>query len=402
VVSRFGAGLTVPYTLIFLHEVRGLPLSTVGLLMAVPGLVGLVSVPVSGAVVDRLGPRQVLIVCQLLQAAGCLVIAFGDSVLTVLPGMVLMGMGLGPSFPAGATLLSGVVDGHEQVQRAFGVQFTALNAAVGAGSLIASLVVDVHRAGTFVALFVVNAGAAVVASLLLPAGSRPAPPDEEAEAPSYREAAADPLLRKVCLVSLALALTGYASLDAGVPAYARVEGHVEPGAIGLVFVVNTVIIVSLQLLFLRWMRGWRRTSALGATGALWAASWVLLGLVSVGSHETRLVVLLAYGGLFGVGEMLMAPSMQPLVNAISSNRLRGRYNALSGLMFSICFVVSPAVSGVLIGNGLGHAWIAGMAASGVVAALVALRLRAALTDEQDGLAASGLDAEGEGRLEVVL
>ena len=400
VVSRLGAGLTVPYTLIFLHEVRDLPLATVGVLMAVPGLVGLVAVPVSGALVDRVGPRSVLATCLLLQTAACLVIAFGTTPLTVLPGMLLMGVGLGPSFPAGAALLSSVVSGPEQVQRAFGLNFTALNAAVGAGALVASLAVDVDRSGTFVALFLGNAASTLVAAFLLPAGTRPAPHGEDVEPPSYREALRDPRLRQVCLVSLALALAGYASLDSGVPAFTRVEGHVEPGAIGLVFVVNTALIVSLQMLFLRLLRGRRRTTALGATGVTWAASWVLLGLVPYGSDTTRLAVLLSFGALFGVGEMFMGPSMQPLVNAIATDRLRGRYNALSGLMFSICFVVAPALSSVLIGNGLGRAWVVGMAATALVAAAVAVRLRAALTDEQDGLA-SGLDAEREGRLEVV-
>jgi MFS family permease len=190
----------------------------------------------------------------------------------------------------------------------------------------------------------------------------------------------------VCVVSLALSLAGFASVDAGFPAYARVEGHVEPGAIGLVFVINTVTIVCLQLVFLRLLKGRRRTTALGATGMLWALSWVLLGLVSVGGETARLAVLLTYGGLFGVGEILMAPSMQPLVNVIATDRLRGRYNALSGLMFSVSLVAAPVMSSVLIGNGLGHLWILGMVACGVVAALVAVRLRAALTDEQDGLA----------------
>ena len=402
VVSRFGAGLTLPYTLIFLHEVRHLSLPTVGALMAVPGVVGLVAVPVSGALVDRLGPRRVLVGCQLAQAAACLVIATGTSVLVVLPGMILLGIGLGPSFPAGAALLSGLVDGPEQAQRAFGINFTALNAAIGAGSLLGSLIVDLDRASTFVTLFVVNAGTALVAIPLIPAGSRPQHHDDDEDRPSYREALADPLLRRVCVVSLLLALAGYASLDSGVPAFARVEGHVEPSAIGLMFVVNTVVIVSLQLVFLRLLKGRRRSTALGVTGVLWAASWLLLGLVSAGSDATRFVVLLTFGGLFGMGEMFVAPSLQPLVNGLATDRLRGRYNALSGLMFSICFVLAPAVSSLLIGNGLGRAWIVGMTAAALVAAWVSLRLRGALTDEQDGLAAaSGLDAERERRLEVV-
>ncbi|HUR51486.1 MAG TPA: MFS transporter [Mycobacteriales bacterium] len=400
VIARLGTGLTLPYTLIFLHEVRGMALPTVGMLMAIPGLVGLAAVPVSGALVDRLGPRPVLAGCQLLQAAGCLVIAFGTTPLAVLPGMVLLGVGLGPSFPATGTLLNGLVAGPDQLQRAFGINFTALNAAIGTGSLIASLVVDVDDARTFVTLFCANAAAVLLSAALLPAGAPPPQPDEDAEAPSYREALRDPLLRRVLVVSLLLAWAGYASLDSGVPAFARVEGGVDPSGIGLVFVVNTVTIVALQLAFLRMMRGRRRSIALGGTGVLWAASWALLGLVTVGGDGSRLLVLLSFGALFGVGEMLMAPTLQPMVNALASDRLRGRYNALSGLMFSVGFVIAPAFSSLLIGNGLGKLWLVSMVAAGVLAAVVGLRLRRALSDEQDGLG-SGLDAEREGRLEVV-
>lgn len=67
-LSSLGTGLTLPFTLILLHEVRGIALQTTGLLLAVPAVVGLAAVPVSGALVDRVGPRLVLRVALLLQA----------------------------------------------------------------------------------------------------------------------------------------------------------------------------------------------------------------------------------------------------------------------------------------------------------------------------------------------
>jgi MFS family permease len=402
VISRLGAGLTLPYTLIFLHEVRHLSLPTVGLLMAVPGVVGLLAVPVSGALVDRIGARPVVAGCYLLQTASALIVAFATTPLLVLPGMLLLGLGLGPIFPATATLLSGLVAGPEQVQRAFAIQFTGLNAAIGTGSLLASFVVDLHDTRTFIALFLGNAITSGLGAALLPPGAAPPEHDEEAVAPSYREALRDPLLIRLMVVSLLLALTGYAALDSGLPAFARVEGGVDPSLIGLVFVVNTVVIVALQLAVLRLVGGWRRSTALGVTAFLWAGSWALLSAVTVGSEASRTVVLLLFGGAFGLGEMLMAPTLQPLTNALAPDRLRGRYNALSGLMFSIGFVVAPAISSVLIGHGLGTTWLAGMVVATVVAGLISLRLRSVLSDEQDGVkAVSGLDAEGEGRLEVV-
>jgi MFS family permease len=356
--------------------------------MALPGFVGLVAVPVAGVLVDRVGARRVLTGCLLLQAVACGLLAFATSAAVVAPAMVLLGAGLGPSFSAGSALLSGLVEGPEQAQRAFGLNFSALNAAIGTGSLIASLVVDLERTSTFVTLFAANAACALVAATLLPEGAPVPQPDEEADAPSYREAWADPLLRQVCLVSFLLALIGYAALDTGLPAYARTEGGADASVIGLVFVVNTVTIVLVQMSVIRLLQGRRRSTALAVSAVLWGLSWALLALVSVGSDAGRVAVLLTFGALFGVGETFMAPTLQPLVNALATDRLRGRYNALSGFMFAIGFVIAPAVAAVLIGNGLGLLWLCGMVVAAAVAGVVALRLRGALGDEQDGLPAS--------------
>jgi len=100
-LSSLGTGLTLPFTLILLHEVRGIALQTTGLLLAVPAVVGLAAVPVSGALVDRVGPRLVLRVALLLQAIAQALLAVAGTSLTVLPAMVLLGLGLDrPSPPS--------------------------------------------------------------------------------------------------------------------------------------------------------------------------------------------------------------------------------------------------------------------------------------------------------------
>jgi MFS family permease len=386
-VSRFGTGLTLPFTLIMLHEVRGIPLPTVGLLLAVPGAVGLAAVPVGGVLIDRFGARSVLAGCMLMVACGQALLAFATTPSVALIALLLNGIGLGPSFPAGNALLGGLVSEPSQIGRAYGLQFTAINAAIGLGTLVSAAVVDVHRAATFEALFVGCACACVVQVLLLP---RPAPRTSSAQASpsSYRLILSDPVFRRVCLAAFLFAMTGYAALDSGFPAFARVEGSVPPSTIALAFTVNTVLIVALQLPALRWLRAWRRTRALALSAVLWGASWLLLGL-----HASTPVVLV-FAALFGLGEVCQSPAMQPLVNALASDELRGRYNALSGAMFSVAFVVSPALSGLLIGNGLGRVWIAFLVTGSVVTAAVLLSLRSRLTDLQDGLLSATAPAPG--------
>ena len=377
VVGRLGTGFTLPFTLILLHEVRGISLPTVGLLLALPGVVGLASVPVSGALVDRLGPRAVLRTVLLGLAVTTVLLGFVQTPAQALPVLLVQGACLGPTFPAGNALLTGLVEDGAQAQRAFSLQFTGINAAIGVGGLIGAAVVDTSHAATFEVLYVAAGALSLLQALLLPAADAPVH-DEDADPASYREVLADPVFRRLCGVTLLLALTGYAALDAGMPAYATVVGDADPSVVALTFTTNTVLIVALQLPALRVMGHWRRTRALVAASTTWGLAWLLLGL----SQATWAVLL--FGAVFGLGEVCLAPAMQPLVNALADPRLRGRYNALSGSMFSIAFVVSPALSGGLIGNGLGDVWIALLVGGCGLAVFLLLRLRTVLTDEQDG------------------
>ncbi len=393
-VSSFGTGLTLPYTLVLLSEVRGLPLGTTGLLLAVPGVVGLAAVPLSGVLVDRAGAARVLRACMVLQAVADLLLARAHTPGQALPAMALLGLGLGPSFPAASALLSGLLGERADPARAFGMQFTLLNAAIGVGGLVGALVVDVHRPATFVALYVANAVACLVYAAIVPPAPRRTPPPSGAAAqapPSYREVLADPVFRRVCLVSLLLALTGYSALDAGLPAYSRVVGGVPAAALGLVFAANTAVIVAGQLAVLKRIRDWRRTRALATAGGLWALSWaVLLALPAL--HGTAAVALvLTFGALFGVGEIFLAPALQPLVNALATDRLRGRYNALSQSTFSLAFVVSPAIAAGLVASGLGLLWVAMLVAGSAAVVVVTLRLAQRLTPAQDGVPVGSLD-----------
>ena len=385
-VSSVGTGLTIPFTLILLSEVRDIPLRTTGLLLAVPGVVGLAAVPASGALIDRVGPRRVLRAGLVLQSAGNALLAVATTPLRALVGLVLLGIGLGPSFPALSSLVSSLVPEPAVQQRAFAVQFTVLNACIGLGGIAGATLVDVERPGTFVALYLANAATFLIYALAVPRPARGGRHQRAAgPSPAYREVLADRTFLRVCLTSLLFAFTGYAALDAGLPAFARVVGGVSPSVIALVFVVNTALIVLGQLLVVRLLAGRRRSSALAGAALAWALSWGVLALVPVLPPGGRVAVVLLFGALFGVGEILLAPTFSPLVNALATDRLRGRYNALSSACYSIAFVVSPAVSALLISHGLALLWLGLLVAGCAGSALLAFGLRRRLTPAQDGL-----------------
>ena len=77
------------------------------------------------------------------------------------------------------------------------------------------------------------------------------------------------------LLTFLSAFVGYAQMEAGFTAFARLVGRVSPGTIGLAFAVNTAVIVLLQLFVLQRIEGRRRTRVILVLCALWAVSWTL-------------------------------------------------------------------------------------------------------------------------------
>jgi MFS family permease len=386
-VSAFGTGLTLPLFLIYLHRVRHIDLPTTGLLLALPGVIGLVAVPLSGTLMDRIGARRVLAAAMLLFSVAQVALAFVRSAEAAVPVLLIQGVALGPTFPAFNTLLAGLTSGETQ-QRAFAVNFTVLNGCIGIGGLVSGAVVDVSQPLTFQGLFWGNAvvtaiGAAIVLSV--PEPVRPKRDERGRDQPAgYRQVLASPLLRRALLLTLLLALTGYAALDSGLPAYANVVGGVSARVIALSLAANTLMIVLVQLPVLRLLRGRRRTSAVAVVGLIWCGSWLLFGFCALpASSLAQDAIVLLFAALFGLGETFMAPSLAPLVNTLAPEEVRGRANALTSGMYSIAFVVSPAISAAFIAGGLGGLWIALLGVGCLTVTATSVRLGRRLDRSQD-------------------
>lgn len=108
-VTAVGIGLTQPYLVVLLHEVKGVPLVTAA---AMTSLLALASFPgnwLSGTLTDRLGGYRVMAVGLLCAASGLAVVASVDAVLLLGVGVAAVGFGWSVTLPAYATLIAAVV-----------------------------------------------------------------------------------------------------------------------------------------------------------------------------------------------------------------------------------------------------------------------------------------------------
>ena len=157
--------------------------------------------------------------------------------------------------------------------------------------------------------------------------------------------------------------------------------------LGWAFGANTAAIVLGQLVTLRLIKGRRRSRMLALCAAIWSVSWAVIALSDAVDGWTSVALVVVGLGVFGLGETLWAPLAPAIVNDLATEELRGRYNALQGMTWTVAMIVGPALAGLLIGNGLAHVWVAlHRRGHGGRGACCCSELRRHLTPAQDGLA----------------
>jgi MFS family permease len=384
-VAMAGNGLVIAFTLIYLHQARGIALPIVGALLAAAAAAGLLAVTICGVLLDRLGARRVLTGVIIGQAAAQVLLAWAHNAATALPALLVYGATWVPMFPAIRTLIARLTPDPATQQRVFAINFTAQNAAIGVGTLLGAAVANVHHPGSFQALFLANAASCLIFAVVLrslPAlRTAPAPKEQRV---GYRDVLARPGLRLVLLASLIVAFTGPPAFDSGLPAYASVEAHVSARVVALSCTVNTALIVLAQLYVLRRVRRARRSTALAVSGLILAISWAVFGLAALPAAATgRIAFVLAFTAIFGLGETVLAPTVGPLVNRLTDDRVRGRANSLAALSQSLAFIICPAIATGLIAAGAAAVWIGLLCAGSLGTIAVGARLRRALTPDQD-------------------
>ncbi len=209
---------------------------------------------------------------------------------------------------------------------------------------------------------------------------------EEHEQGGYRDVLRDRAMLRLSAVALVLLASGYGALELGYPAFVTQVLHVAPRVVAFGFVANTLAIVLGQMVAIRLIQGRSRSRVLATVGVLWAVSWGVLGLaVPISTQAVVVTLVLAAPVVFALGETIFQPVMPALVNELAPEHLRGRYNAMSSLVWNVAGVVGPAIAGLLLGAHLGGLWIAVVVGGCLVAGAAALRLRRTLTPAQDGL-----------------
>jgi MFS family permease len=369
-VNAFGNGIVLPFLFIYLHNVRGFGLGITGLIVATHALVSMVAGPIFGSQIDRFGGKRMLATALLILTVGYAGYALVHEVWQGFLVAAVSGIGVGGFWPSQSTLIAGLTP-HEQRPAAFAMQRVVMNLGIGLGALTGGAIATTESPESFTILFLLDAATFLVYGVvMLVVVPSPALGGAHASgaAGSYRDILQHRAFVAVIGLNALFIFAGFSGFEV-LPVYAKNEAGLTETQIGLLFFVNTVVIVLAQLPIARFAQGRRRMPTLALLGLLWAGAWTIVPFAGSASAETAVWLLGAAMTVFAVGECLHGAVQAPLVADLAEPRLLGRYMALSALSWQIGFALGPALGGFGLALSPNGVWLGAAALCGLGGAL---------------------------------
>jgi MFS family permease len=345
VFNALGNGAAAPFVLLYLHDVRGIPLGVAGLVSATSACAALLSALAGGAVADRLGPKVTLLAGLLVASGAFACYPLVREAWHAFVVAAAAGSGGGVWLTGQSSLLAAVTP-PDRRHTAFARQRVAANLGLGLGGLAGGLLVTTARPSTFTLLFVGNAATFLVYAVFVAAVPAGRPPGA-AGPRGYRAVLADGVFIRFAALNLAFVAAAVALLNSLFPVFAKNQAGLRESAIGLLFLVNTAAIVLAQLPVARSQEGRRRMRAFAVMGCLFAA-WLLVLFGGQAPQRAAFPVLAGAVLVFAGAECIYDVVQGPLVADLAPEGLTGRYMAVMGLAWQLGFIVGPAAGGFLL------------------------------------------------------
>ncbi len=355
-INRAGSMVVV---LLALYLTRGLGMSPefAGAVVTVYGAGSFVVSPVAGRLCDRHGASRVATTMLALSGVVLLLFPLASSPPAIIAAAIVLSLVTEGFRPAVLTLVSELA-APDQRKTAFALIRLAANLGMSVGPLLGGVLASLW----FPAIFLVDGITSLLAAgVLLVALHRRDKGDAQADeagsaAPAppqpTRRAFTDPAMLYFLAAMLGNVLVFF-QFAAALPLYLVSYLDLSERTFGLVFTVNTALILAIEV-------------PLNAAMARWPARWSLaLGalLVAVGFAATGLATgfwtVMATVVVWTFGEMIMFPSASAHVADIAPEKRTGEYMGLYNMLFGLGFTVGPGV-GVLVleRSGAGTLWTA--------------------------------------------
>lgn len=355
VADTVGSGLFMPITLLYFLAMTDLSLVQIGSALSLSALLTMPGAFVIGSLVDRFGPRRMMLIGNLVQAVGMLAYLWADSLLVVALWTTLLNLGRQSFWGSFGNVVTAISAPGER-ELWFGFLQAVRNLGYSVGGVLAGIALQIGTDIAYQSVVVVNAVTFVLAFVLL------------LDVPDHRVARADdaPLegwgvvLRDRAYLRLVLGQMGFVAgmmvLNFALPVYVAETIDLPGWVVGAIFTLNTAMVGLGQGLVVRRMTGQVRARMMGLAQLIFVASYAMFVVAGWLPVWLAVVVMIVGAGVYTFGELTGGPVFSATAAEAAPDHLRGRYLGLFQLSWGIGGAVAPVAFTWLLAHGQTTLW----------------------------------------------
>lgn len=337
-VHRSGT-MVLPFLTLYLTSQRGFSVREAGGVLSLYGVGAIGGAYIGGWLSDRIGSLRAQLLSMNLSAGGLFLLGAMHSSRSIVAMVILLSIVAEGSRPANAAALTELSPPSLHV-RVFGLRRLGMNLGMSIGPAVGGILVSY----SYLWLFFVEASVSFLAAGLLWALFRKTRPPKKTTAAKFATTEStsneikSPWHDGVFLVVVglvALLATVLCQLFGAYPLTLNKEYHLPEYTIGLVFTLNTLVIVVFQMPIVHAVERFDTLRVVGAGAFLLCVGFGLLPLTSsLGPIGVTVLV-------WTLGEMLTMPLVEGFVARRSAIESRGKYMGIFSAAFSMAFVLAP-------------------------------------------------------------
>jgi MFS family permease len=337
-INRLGT-MALPFLVLYLTRNRGFTAGQAGFVVSVYGLTAILAGPTAGRLCDRIGTLRVLQASLFLSGLAVLAYPLGRSHSSILALTIIWAFTNEAFRPANLSMYSEVA-GPSQRRAAFAVARLAVNLGMSVGPAAGGFLAMV----SFPALFIVNGATSILAGLALtiragglgPAGRPSGPISAEHPAPATGSWSAFTDRRMLYFfVALLPAFLVFFQHEAAMSLYFVRDLGLPESSFGLLFTINTLLIIFLEVPLNLRMAAWPHGRALALGAFLIGAGFGGMAFTT-GFRSVALTVV-----IWTFGEMILLPVSSAYAAELAPSDRRGSYMGLYTMSFSVAFAIGP-------------------------------------------------------------
>ncbi|GAB2730400.1 MFS transporter [Kitasatospora kifunensis] len=373
-LDRTGSGVWGAAAVLYFTFVSHLDGRQVGLLLGVAAVAGIAGSPLAGRLAERLPVRWLLIGCHLLRLGTMCLLLVCESFDALLPVVALTCLGERAAKTLEMLFATRVAGERRTTYQA--LFRTVANAGYALGAGIAAIGLAVGTEDAYRALILCNALSFVLAAALVwrthePSGTeRVVARAQQADTTERPEPAPSPWRDRGYLLFVLLDIPmnlDDSVLNVGLPLWLVHRTSAPHAFVPAFLLVNTVLVVVLQLRISAWAEGPRRAAAAVAVyGATMLLCCVVLAIATGGGAWSASIALLGAATLVTVAELMRSVSSWELAVRLAPPQARASYLGVAGMSQSVQKSVGPLLlTGAVLTTGPAGWLVLGTAVAGL-------------------------------------